>query len=90
MQSTSLLSNGGLALVLVTWQTALIRLKCILLLCIYSCHMDCSVIVSHIALDIHLLQVSFTAKSIDNTLDSHKLHDCISLYTPDIPQCLVQ
>ena len=59
MQSTSLLSNGGLALVLLTWQTALIRLKCILLLCIYSCHMDCSVIVSHIVLDINLLAPGF-------------------------------
>jgi hypothetical protein len=89
MQSTSLLSNGGLALVLLTWQTALIRLKCIILLCTYSCHMDCSVIVTLIVLDIHLLQVSFTATSTDNTLASYKIHDCISLYTPYIPQCLV-
>ena len=82
MQSTSLLSNGSLALVLLTWQTALIRLKCILLLCTYSHHMDCSVIVTLIVLDIHLLQISFTAKITNNTLASHKIHDCISLYTP--------
>ena len=38
-----------------------------------------------IVLDIHLLQISFTAKSTDNRLDTHKLNDWKSLSTPDIP-----
>jgi hypothetical protein len=75
MQNMLLLFNGGFALVLLTWQTALMRLKCILLLWTYSCHMDCSVTGSLNVVDIHSLQISFTAKSTDNTMDSHKLRD---------------